>query len=77
MLVLVHIDVIPALTNGVEDSVRGNRSKHPDTMTHKKGLSIDEIANSLRDLSENESDSGELSCSNLNSDEDIRSNESD
>ncbi|GFV87685.1 uncharacterized protein TNCV_779691 [Trichonephila clavipes] len=46
-------------------------------MTHRKGLSRDEIANLLRELSENESDGGELFCSNLDSEEDIRLSESD
>ncbi|GFW12529.1 uncharacterized protein TNCV_817811 [Trichonephila clavipes] len=46
-------------------------------MAPRKGLSPDEIACLLRDISENESDGGELSCSNLDSDEDIRLNESD
>ncbi|GFU64921.1 uncharacterized protein TNCV_785721 [Trichonephila clavipes] len=46
-------------------------------MTRKKDLSPDEIAYLFRELSENESDGGELSCSNLDSDEDIRLSESD
>ncbi|GFU93387.1 uncharacterized protein TNCV_1861171 [Trichonephila clavipes] len=46
-------------------------------ITRRKGLIPDEIANLLRELSENESDDGELSCSNLYSDEDIRLIESD
>ncbi|GFU99513.1 hypothetical protein TNCV_4551231 [Trichonephila clavipes] len=37
----------------------------------------DEIASLLGEFSENESDSDELSCSNLESDEDIRLSESD
>ncbi|GFW52228.1 hypothetical protein TNCV_2426751 [Trichonephila clavipes] len=41
-------------------------------MTQVKGLSPDEFANFRRSLSENESVGGELSCSNLDSDEDIR-----
>ncbi|GFW48809.1 hypothetical protein TNCV_4243891 [Trichonephila clavipes] len=41
-------------------------------MAHRNGLSPDEITNLLREISENESDGGELSCSNLNSDENIR-----
>ncbi|GFX41040.1 hypothetical protein TNCV_2217381 [Trichonephila clavipes] len=45
------------------------QSRHPETMTLRKSLSPDEIANLLRDISENESDGGELSCSNLDSDE--------
>ncbi|GFV76146.1 hypothetical protein TNCV_4672351 [Trichonephila clavipes] len=39
--------------------------------------SLDEIADLLRDLFENEFDSGELSCFNLDSDEDIRLYEND
>ncbi|PRD30374.1 UNVERIFIED_CONTAM: hypothetical protein NCL1_26588 [Trichonephila clavipes] len=46
-------------------------------MTHRKDLIPDVIANLLQELSENESDGGELSCSNLDSDEDIELNESD
>ncbi|GFT20942.1 hypothetical protein TNCV_3130941 [Trichonephila clavipes] len=46
-------------------------SRHPETMAHRKGLSTDEIANLIRDISENESDGGELSYSNLYSDEDM------
>ncbi|GFV31692.1 hypothetical protein TNCV_4742411 [Trichonephila clavipes] len=36
------------------------QSRHPETMTHRKGLSLDEIANLLRDLSVKESEGGEL-----------------
>ncbi|GFV21293.1 hypothetical protein TNCV_2951691 [Trichonephila clavipes] len=43
----------------------------------EKFLSPDEIANLLQEFSENESNGGELSCSNLDSDEDIRLSESD
>ncbi|GFU56498.1 uncharacterized protein TNCV_1137251 [Trichonephila clavipes] len=46
-------------------------------MTHRKGQSSDEIDNLLRELSENESDSGELSCSNSDFYENIRLSESD
>ncbi|GFX78815.1 hypothetical protein TNCV_1919481 [Trichonephila clavipes] len=46
-------------------------------MTHKKSISPDEIANLLRELSKNESDDGELSCCNLDSEKDIRLSESD
>ncbi|GFT07595.1 hypothetical protein TNCV_4045551 [Trichonephila clavipes] len=46
-------------------------------MALRKGLSPDDIANLLREISENESDGGELSCSNLHSDEDIRLSDSD
>ncbi|GFV67036.1 uncharacterized protein TNCV_357211 [Trichonephila clavipes] len=53
------------------------QNRHPETMIRRKCLSPDEIANLLRELSENESDGGELSCSNLDSDEDIRLSESD
>ncbi|GFW33304.1 uncharacterized protein TNCV_2859811 [Trichonephila clavipes] len=45
--------------------------------TRRKGLRPDEIANLLRELFENESESGELSCCNLDSDEVIRLSESD
>ncbi|GFW23272.1 uncharacterized protein TNCV_3803721 [Trichonephila clavipes] len=45
-------------------------------MAHRKGLSPDEIANLLREISENESDGGELSYSNL-LDEHIKLSESD
>ncbi|GFT90694.1 hypothetical protein TNCV_4074721 [Trichonephila clavipes] len=50
--------------------------KHTKTMTPIKGLSLDEISNLLRDLSENESGGGELSCSNLDSNEEIRMSKS-
>ncbi|GFW45465.1 uncharacterized protein TNCV_3244051 [Trichonephila clavipes] len=53
------------------------QSRHSEMMTRRKGLSPNEIANMLRELSENESDGGELSCSNLDSDEEIRLSESD
>ncbi|GFW28301.1 hypothetical protein TNCV_4639681 [Trichonephila clavipes] len=46
-------------------------------MTRKKSLSPDENANLWRELSESESDGGELTCSNLDSDDDIRLSESD
>ncbi|GFV97183.1 potassium channel subfamily T member 2 [Trichonephila clavipes] len=46
-------------------------------MAHKKGRSPDKIDNLLRELPDNESDGGELSCSSLDSDEDIRLSESD
>ncbi|GFY29161.1 hypothetical protein TNCV_4722891 [Trichonephila clavipes] len=39
-------------------------------MACRKGLSSDEIANLLREISDNELDGSELSCSNLDSDED-------
>ncbi|GFX97304.1 hypothetical protein TNCV_1076751 [Trichonephila clavipes] len=52
------------------------QSRRPDTMTQKKRHS-NEIANLLRKLSENEWDGDELSCSNLDFDEDIRLSESD
>ncbi|PRD33073.1 UNVERIFIED_CONTAM: hypothetical protein NCL1_18518 [Trichonephila clavipes] len=51
--------------------------RNPKTMARRKGLSHDEIVNLLRELSENEPDAGEISCSNLDSDEDIRSREND
>ncbi|GFW92250.1 hypothetical protein TNCV_3541361 [Trichonephila clavipes] len=41
-------------------------------MARRKGLSPDAIVNLLREISENVSDCGELSCSNLDSDKDIR-----
>ncbi|GFV98050.1 uncharacterized protein TNCV_4448101 [Trichonephila clavipes] len=46
-------------------------------MARRKGLNPDEIANLLRKISENESDGGELSCSNLDSNKNIRLSESD
>ncbi|GFU33425.1 uncharacterized protein TNCV_4362451 [Trichonephila clavipes] len=46
-------------------------------VNHRKGLSPDEIANLLQKLSENESNGGQLSCSKLDSDEEIRLSESD
>ncbi|GFX58234.1 hypothetical protein TNCV_4049921 [Trichonephila clavipes] len=46
-------------------------------MARRKVLSLDRIVNLLREISENESNDGELSCSNLGSDEDIRLSESD
>ncbi|GFW57936.1 uncharacterized protein TNCV_1418831 [Trichonephila clavipes] len=45
-------------------------------MVRRKGLSTEEITNLLRELSENESDGGELSSSNLDSYEDIKLSES-
>ncbi|GFV14318.1 hypothetical protein TNCV_807501 [Trichonephila clavipes] len=36
-----------------------------ETMTRRKGLNPDEIAHFLQELSENESDGGKLSCSNV------------
>ncbi|GFX02012.1 uncharacterized protein TNCV_372011 [Trichonephila clavipes] len=53
------------------------RIGHLETITHRKDLSLNEIANSLRELSENESDGDVLSCSNLDSDDDILLHESD
>ncbi|GFV70969.1 hypothetical protein TNCV_2355131 [Trichonephila clavipes] len=53
------------------------QSRPPETMTRRKGLIFDEIVNFLLELSENESDGGEMSCFNLDSDEDIRLNEND
>ncbi|GFT07612.1 uncharacterized protein TNCV_4045671 [Trichonephila clavipes] len=46
-------------------------------MARRKGLSPDKIANLLREISENESDGGQLSCSNLDSVKDIRLSDSD
>ncbi|GFY14278.1 uncharacterized protein TNCV_3614661 [Trichonephila clavipes] len=46
-------------------------------MPRRKDLSSNEIANLLREVSENKSEGGELSCSNLDSDEVIRLSESD
>ncbi|GFW37501.1 uncharacterized protein TNCV_861081 [Trichonephila clavipes] len=46
-------------------------------MDRIKGLYPEKIANLLREIFENESDGGELFCSNLDSDEDIRLSESD
>ncbi|GFV79335.1 hypothetical protein TNCV_72011 [Trichonephila clavipes] len=51
--------------------------RHPETITHKIGLSFGEIVNLLRELSENESDGGELPCPNFDSYEGIRVSESD
>ncbi|GFV11330.1 hypothetical protein TNCV_3724191 [Trichonephila clavipes] len=45
-------------------------------MARRKGLSADEIANLLREISEKEANGGELSCFNLDSNEDIRLSES-
>ncbi|GFW69434.1 cubilin [Trichonephila clavipes] len=59
--------------NGVDCSLV--QSRHPETMAPRKGLNLDEIANLFRDITENESDDGQLSCSILNSDEDIRLSE--
>ncbi|GFV41910.1 retrovirus-related Pol polyprotein from transposon opus [Trichonephila clavipes] len=53
------------------------KSTHPEKMTRRKYLSSDEIAYLLLELFENEQEGGELSCSNLDSDEGIRLNESD
>ncbi|GFT04696.1 hypothetical protein TNCV_334451 [Trichonephila clavipes] len=53
------------------------QSGYSETMVPRKGLSPDEIANLLQYVSENESDGGELSCSNLDFDEDKRLSESD
>ncbi|GFW69150.1 hypothetical protein TNCV_1819041 [Trichonephila clavipes] len=46
-------------------------------MNRGKGLSPDEIATFLRELPENQSNGGELSCSNLDSEKDITLSESD
>ncbi|GFU45976.1 transposable element Tcb1 transposase [Trichonephila clavipes] len=46
-------------------------------MARRKGLSHNEITILLRDISENDLDGDGLSCSNLDSDEDIRLSESD
>ncbi|GFW44872.1 uncharacterized protein TNCV_4511861 [Trichonephila clavipes] len=46
-------------------------------MSCRKDLSPEEIANLLREISENESDGGELSCCNFDSNEDIGLSESD
>ncbi|GFX06352.1 hypothetical protein TNCV_2938801 [Trichonephila clavipes] len=53
------------------------KERHRETMSRRKGLSPDEIANLLRELSENKWNGGELSCFNLDFDEDIRLSESD
>ncbi|GFV43734.1 hypothetical protein TNCV_1271071 [Trichonephila clavipes] len=50
---------------------------HPQTMTRRKDISLDEAVNLLRELTENESGGGELSCSNSDSEEDIGLTESD
>ncbi|GFY24166.1 uncharacterized protein TNCV_1012191 [Trichonephila clavipes] len=46
--------------------------RHPETITHRKVLSPDEISNFLRELSENESEGSEQSCSTSDSFEDYR-----
>ncbi|GFU81490.1 hypothetical protein TNCV_4926211 [Trichonephila clavipes] len=46
-------------------------------MTRREGLSFDEIVHLLREISENESDSDEMSSSNLDSDEHLRLSGSD
>ncbi|GFX66218.1 uncharacterized protein TNCV_341931 [Trichonephila clavipes] len=46
-------------------------------MTNREDLNPDKIANLLTDLSENELNGSELSCSNLDSNEGIRLSESD
>ncbi|GFU68316.1 hypothetical protein TNCV_834431 [Trichonephila clavipes] len=46
-------------------------------MARRKDLSLDKIAYLLREISENKSDGGERSCSNLDSDEKIKLSESD
>ncbi|GFV26196.1 uncharacterized protein TNCV_3149961 [Trichonephila clavipes] len=53
------------------------QNRHPETMAPRKGISPDEIAYSLREISENELDGGELSCFNLDSNEDLRLSEND
>ncbi|GFX44052.1 hypothetical protein TNCV_4118481 [Trichonephila clavipes] len=59
------------------ECTRSAMSRHPETMASRKILSPDEIAHLLREISEDESDGGELSCSNLDSDEDTILSESD
>ncbi|GFV40743.1 hypothetical protein TNCV_4003041 [Trichonephila clavipes] len=56
--------------------LKSNR-RYPETMARSKDLSLDEISKLLREISENESDNGELSCSKLVSNEDIRVSESE
>ncbi|GFV59160.1 uncharacterized protein TNCV_2339011 [Trichonephila clavipes] len=51
--------------------------RHPETMVRRKDLRSDEIANLLRELSENELHVGELSSSNLDSNKGIRFSKSD
>ncbi|GFU42143.1 hypothetical protein TNCV_4553571 [Trichonephila clavipes] len=46
-------------------------TRHPETRTRRKDLRTDENTNFFREFSENESDGGELSCSNLDSDENV------
>ncbi|GFV38333.1 hypothetical protein TNCV_3951961 [Trichonephila clavipes] len=55
----------------------GLKSRHPETRARRKGLSSDRVVNILSEISENEFNVGKLSCSNLDSDEDIRMSESD
>ncbi|GFX33616.1 transposable element Tc3 transposase [Trichonephila clavipes] len=60
------------------DYIRASRgSPVPEIIFKIKDLSPYEIANSLRELSEKESDDDELFCSNSDSDEDIRLSKSD
>ncbi|XP_055924540.1 uncharacterized protein LOC129956631 [Argiope bruennichi] len=67
--------MINSISSSYKDVVHILPSRHPVAL--RKGLNPYEIANLLRELSENESDGGKLSCSNLDSDEDIRLHESD
>ncbi|GFV72850.1 hypothetical protein TNCV_1325611 [Trichonephila clavipes] len=53
------------------------KSRYPEMMTRKNGLSPDEIANLLREFSENELEGRELSYSNSDSNQDIRLSEND
>ncbi|GFU34809.1 hypothetical protein TNCV_2320031 [Trichonephila clavipes] len=57
------------------------QSRHPETMTRRKGLSPDEVAKLLIELTQNVLDGvcvcGELSYSNLDTAEDIRLHEGD
>ncbi|GFV11098.1 uncharacterized protein TNCV_2718421 [Trichonephila clavipes] len=53
------------------------QNRYPEMMARRKYLSPDEIPNLLRKISENELDGSKLSCSNLDSDQDIRLNEND
>ncbi|GFW19046.1 hypothetical protein TNCV_253761 [Trichonephila clavipes] len=51
------------------------QSRHFDSMVLRKGLNPEEIAILLLEISEKESDGGELSCSNSDFDEEIRLSE--
>ncbi|GFV78579.1 hypothetical protein TNCV_1888851 [Trichonephila clavipes] len=70
---IAHLEFIPERRSVSEEL----HSRHSETMARRKGLSPNEISNSMREISDNESDCDELFCSNLDSNEDIRLSESD